>query len=353
MLLVLTSILFAACHADACIGECLYGSSDVPLQRSSTEDNIRHDELTEVHHVKMDLLQRVSIRNHPVDAARTESTAARLEAAVPLAWTHVPKCGTSFINSLVRLPGVCTGQPVGDDVIGPEVQEFPDWLKNCEGLWTGGPVSIGVHMNVGSLYDEVFDGHGMIMLRQPEQRLISQYHYMNNTMHGVSMSGAEYAAILKSSPSLMAGVAVRMLTKEAIDHNSGMTDWEGALGFTRRPDGIFKVVPDLTLTPADVLEAQRRLRGYAYVGITDEWPLSICLLHAMFGGDCHPAEFQDVRLQRNSSADVYDTSILEGFVDHYDGPLYEEALSIFEANLQRYDVSEVSCQPCFKSAGLL
>merc|ERR1712217_985063 len=96
---------------------------------------------------------------------------------------------------------------------------------------------------------------------------------------------------------------------------------------------------------ADVDEARRRLRRYAFVGITEHWDLSICLLHAMFGGDCHPTEFENVR-DFSQNTKRYDTSILNGFVDRFDGALYDEAWAIFSENLRRYDISLASCSSC-------
>ena len=34
---------------------------------------------------------------------------------------------------------------------------------------------------------------------------------------------------------------------------------------------------------------------FAFVGLTEEWDLSVCLFHRMFGGECHVREFLDVR----------------------------------------------------------
>lgn len=272
-----------------------------------------------------------------------------LRAAVPLVWTHVPKCGTSFVNSVVRLPGVCAGWPVGDDVyttgdrICPDRLSCPAWLwySRCPGLLktepgSHRPMRLGYHLAVGSHFEDVYDGHGLIMLRQPEQRMISQFNFgPNERFDNGNMTIADVAPV-------WAGCAVRMLVLEG---RGG--DWADCL-----PSPLEYADGKAALSMDDVVEAQRRLQGYAFVGITDDWALSICLLHAMFGGECHPAEFADVRLRRNESSDLYDTTVLEGFVDPYDGPLYEEALSIFKTKSQIYNVSQETCAPCFLSAGV-
>ena len=50
-------------------------------------------------------------------------------------------------------------------------------------------------------------------------------------------------------------------------------------------------------------EAAKRVReGFAFVGITEEWDLSACLFHEMFGGDCHAWDFVAGLLMRNLKA---------------------------------------------------
>ena len=108
------------------------------------------------------------------------------------------------------------------------------------------------------------------------------------------------------------------------------------------------------MTSEDAKEASRRVReGFAFVGLTEEWDLSICLFHKMFGGQCHAEEFEDVRPTssgKNASVD-YDTSELMGFHDDIDEVVYSAALDVFKANVALYNVSQDSCQPCFSVRG--
>ncbi|CAK8992389.1 unnamed protein product [Durusdinium trenchii] len=77
------------------------------------------------------------------------------------------------------------------------------------------------------------------------------------------------------------------------------------------------------------LRAVKRLReGFAFVGLTEEWDLSICLFHTMFGGPCHSSEFHNARKSHHlKNADgSYDTSVLQGYQDEIDGLVYAEGL---------------------------
>merc|ERR1719310_2223786 len=80
--------------------------------------------------------------------------------------------------------------------------------------------------------------------------------------------------------------------------------------------------------------------GFAFVGITDQWALSVCLFRVMFGGQCLASDVLDVRPGDNSNASEsesgYDTGELQGWTDVWDGPVYDEALSIFASPRKLY-----------------
>merc|ERR1711879_923840 len=74
-------------------------------------------------------------------------------------------------------------------------------------------------------------------------------------------------------------------------------------------------------------------------GITEEWRQSVCLFHAMFGGECHLRELH----AWHSQLRPYNISDLKGFKDEHDGMLYEHAVYAFRAKLQDYAVTPASC----------
>ena len=59
----------------------------------------------------------------------------------------------------------------------------------------------------------------------------------------------------------------------------------------------------------------------------EEWDLSICLLHRMFGGDCLPSDFMDSRptFSGDTTNHEYNTSVLDGYDDPVDRLLYNGA----------------------------
>eukprot|EP00435_Cladocopium_sp_Y103_P069715 s27_g33.t2 len=111
----------------------------------------------------------------------------------------------------------------------------------------------------------------------------------------------------------------------------------------------------LNATQADISMALERLReGFAFVGLQEEWSLSICLFHAKFGGPCRKLEFLDTRPDNRitSVTSTYDTAILNGWVDEIDRPVYAEAVKMFKADLAKFGVSHESCTACYEEAGL-
>merc|ERR1711933_349301 len=53
--------------------------------------------------------------------------------------------------------------------------------------------------------------------------------------------------------------------------------------------------------PEETELAVARVNQMGFVGLTDQWDLSVCLFHAMHGGDCLPVEFSNSRPGVNSS----------------------------------------------------
>jgi|EP00927_Polykrikos_kofoidii_P067773 hypothetical protein len=270
----------------------------------------------------------------------------RLKQLLPLFWVHVPKCSSAVLNAVMHLPGVCPG-------LGTAITDYycSDYNPDCEvdkflrdhagdiepSNFSGeSPACNGLilrndtHSGIDSWYNSM-KGRGVIMLRQPEQRLISGYYYKKrhhgwDNAWGLPRSVREYAEAVQ-------GLAVKMLTRDD-------DTWYGVFS------------PGAPSSDDTDLAVQRLQEGFAFVGLTEELALSVCLLHAMFGGQCSSREFyHGHRGPQRSSRNAYDEQILDGFVDASDGRLYDEAVRIFNNNLKLYDVSYQTCRPCFELAG--
>jgi len=184
----------------------------------------------------------------------------------------------------------------------------------CPGAFRGG--ALGNHDGLASVADDARRGHGLAVLRQPEQRLISSY---GDGQH-------DWAPDLPAATSLVqyaegvAGCTVKTLTRSGTDVCSNQV----------RP------------LASEVAEAVLRIENdFAFVGLTEEWYLSVCLFHAMFGGVARDVELMIVG--KTKSSELYNTSELKGFTDRFDAPVYEKATQLFQRNMQLFGVSEDSC----------
>ena len=104
-------------------------------------------------------------------------------------------------------------------------------------------------------------------------------------------------------------------------------------------------------------EAKRRIdEGFAFIGDTDQWDLSICLFHAMFGGKCLPVELHDMRPThydhgkasgvKGAKADdpaKQAEALRQVYVDPIDTAMYAHAMLRFEADLAKHRVSRALC----------
>lgn len=279
-----------------------------------------------------------------ITSALTSATDPGFVLAKPLTWLHVPKCGSSLMNALVRVG--CHGfndvwfsvETMGDDFM-TSLPADDNVTSHCPGL-TITPPFLGSHHSIGSDYEQLYRGHGVTMLRQPEQRAISMFNYGGSTMY------ENHSEMLASS----AGCVVRMLTMNDGGSNGLFSESDGGCS-SSHCWGRDAPVP----TQRQVEVAKDRLREFAFVGLTEEWDLSMCLFHAIFGGECAREEFLDSRPseeQESPSNTLYDTSVLEGVTDPYDGEIYALAQSLFDENLRSYSLSHEACQPCYDMAGV-
>lgn len=237
-----------------------------------------------------------------------------------LSWLHIPKTGTSFANSLVSW--ACSDIAEDDAVDQTYSDDSGAFLwgfmeahpgKCLEGFeMCGGhaPISDDVDDNCNSWPAK--RGNFIAMFRQPEQRMISGFHQNCHDVDGNEHSLHHYSR-------MVAGCGVKMMNGNLCGEDVQVTDDMLAHALWRLSD------------------------GFAFVGLTEEWALSVCLFHAMFGGDCHEREFLNVRPGVSRSEAGYDTSELNGWHDPWDGALYKRATEIFWGNVAKFHVSHDSC----------
>lgn len=263
-------------------------------------------------------------------------TKPALHHALPLGWIHIPKTGSSMANTLIHTPGMCPGIPSGiviNQTRFPGVnkygwgmlyvfnQQFPV-MEKCPGFLS----KWGNHQGVGDKYETQYHGRGIIMLRSPEERLVSSY---NNGVHDwpPSMQYRE-PKDLDEYKDYVQGCTVKMLVRNGEAETCG-----------EKPDP----------THQEVRKAIHLLSGLAFIGLTEEWDLSICLFRKLFGGPCYGSDFYNTRPK---ITEEYNKTVsdLKGWQDVYDRRVYEAGKRLFHARLREHGLSKKTCKPCFKQA---
>lgn len=309
-----------------------------------------------VHHschedVMVDANQELSMLQMKALMLNPEHT--RLANAKPIAWVHIPKCGTSFINVLLQHKGICPGWP--DDIVvetcaHTSAETKTASFQNEQSVACGIPAiewlvhskydlrgscpdafsrsypdkltDLGIHQGLYHNYHKN-KGHLMTFLRQPEQRLLSIWYAGWGDAQQRAKNVVDYAKHF-------AGCQVKMLVRggKPCKHNK---------------------LPKLPSADEVKLAKKRLKQGFVFVGLTDQWQLSICMFHNMFGGPCKSSDFTDTRPTSTSNQTQYDIAVLNGFTDIHDGALYAEAEAIFQENKNKYNVNFGACKTCFAS----
>ncbi|CAJ1360684.1 unnamed protein product [Effrenium voratum] len=267
-----------------------------------------------------------------------------LQADLPLKFLHVPKSGTSFYNVLIHTDGVCPEFPkalnIDDDSLGAHPENV--LLHMCKKLCPPNTLSCNEHPHEGLGGENWtrYKGHVVAMFRNPLQRLCSAYYdpvfdFVGDT---AAFPQAEYPL-------------------RASDENGPLPHRISLQQFALRRAGDatrqlvrakFQVQEPSRVTEEDSHLAVSRLReGFAFIGITEEWDISVCLFHRMFGGQCMPSDFEDMRPHSPGETAAVPYEDADTITDPYDMPVYEEAVRVFKENLVKYDVSEETCKACF------
>ena len=270
----------------------------------------------------------VALRNR---SPRPSPSARLIE---PIYYVHVPKAGSSFGTAIAHL--ACGGK-IPEKMTVNEPGETSEWKRKCGSDHINSFSSGHWPLNL----TETALSKVVLMLRPTRARIISGF--INNlhdcvdlqtelrlNEHGRSMEGKVDAKLLRRYVDCVQSCTTNMLV--------GKYCGEGAIPLWARGNSLQKSVEH---SSSDVKEASARLEKVGFVGLTDQWDLSICLWHAMFGGSCLPAEFTNTRkTTRTLSNDERDMLASFKLVDD---AIYSKARERFLALLETYGVTPQSC----------
>jgi len=306
-----------SCSARSCVVEADL-STDL-------ETNFVQQQLTVQRQQKQMEKDRVRERERVTETER-EPVQQTLPSSIH--WVHTARTGSSFMTTLLQLDApICmpgSGHLI-DNTTYPTVKDVRTW---CPGITLHSGCSDDANFHacsevpIGGLDSK---GHHLVgFFRQPEVRIMSDWD--------ASFSSDKNESELESFVQSRQGCFVKMLTEQVDVESSG---------------AAYHCISEIEPTWAQVDRALDRVQNeYVFIGMTDDWDLSICLFNAMFGNACHSNQFEPTNYTSTTS-NSSDVSPLKGFVDPYDGVLWDAAQLIFQENLRRFYVSMEYCQTCF------
>lgn len=265
-----------------------------------------------------------------------------------LAWLHVPKTGSSagtlfgstmhmdpccyaqnfanlvcYVLKLTDGSNVCNRSGIQSDNASM-IHHVPFWPSN--GTW-------GYHVAPDKRVFHRWHGRFVGFFRDPQVRAIS----------AISFWGLPEGTSVVRGLQRTAGTATRMLAgqaggEECNDQVSGRT------------------CPDDQPPPNQEL-ALHRLDGFAFIGLTDAWALSVCLFRVMHGGPCTRADFSNSNPTAGSESRNWSMSTggrrpsvaelkeaASSFVDEEDTALFGRARARFCADLDAHNISHAVCR---------
>jgi len=271
------------------------------------------------------------------------ATTAQPRVLAPLShrigWMHMPKTGTSFGLSLARLanaslPRDATLRNDKGRFAGKRMTQGRDFIsrfphqKWFQGIFWG---NFAAHTTLSqrSGWSPNYVGRIFVMIREPSSRARSAYNHFGHHCH----------SNFSSFEARMRGTAVTMITGQRENGLDCMICPKTPKAAKRRS------CPPLT--PNASLAVQR-LGTFAFVGLVEEWALSVCLLHTMHGPTfhserCEAAEFYNSRKGNYNKTSDENISALSAN-DPADEALYAAAKSRFWSDVRRYAVTPASCR---------
>jgi len=248
------------------------------------------------------------------------------ERAASIVWTHIPKCGSSFMMAIVRvacpdIPSSASGscaidytlpyrqyntrcsvakaadarpycsaegeRPLREGKIYGIVPSF--WLRWPAGTWCrGGFNGLGNgHVAIPGDAKDAYLGNVVTMLRAPRQRLLSAFHdgehacqhkYPIGQVWTESCNAATFARALGSE-----ACQAYLLTDCAYRDTSLYPAGGNYKSLVQKADRHNQAIHHCRNRHKVVEEAKRRLRKFAFFGLLEEWELSVRLFHLGFG----------------------------------------------------------------------
>jgi hypothetical protein len=241
--------------------------------------------------------------------------------------------GTSFMNTVwhyaCRLPPGASASDFDAMFEKRFAQRYPPRVL-CDYMLDHSPAT---HKPVGDLEWQAHRGAFVTMLREPALRLVSAFNHGRHCIQDCSPETSQVppCAVIRDSRRLYRCKPLQM-AKNAREYAAEPE----ARGCAAR-----MIVGRACNEPVELKENEtalaldRLLGGFAFVGLVEEWNLSVCLFHRLLGGSPLPLEFTAVRVNNGTAGKLQRRpTLLSALRDPADEVLYNVASTRFRAQVQ-------------------
>eukprot|EP00927_Polykrikos_kofoidii_P009968 TRINITY_DN1419_c0_g1_i1.p1 TRINITY_DN1419_c0_g1~~TRINITY_DN1419_c0_g1_i1.p1 ORF type:complete len:327 (-),score=47.70 TRINITY_DN1419_c0_g1_i1:55-1035(-) len=261
---------------------------------------------------------------------------------IRIAWLHVMKTGSSFATMLAHLANTSLPHDAhienGTNLVDPEdkvnedgrdsqpIQRFFRTTYPVDRWFQGvfrNPENPGAY---SPILPEEFDDrslHWVGFFRQPVGRVRAAWYEFG---HG-KVELSTFAERVQGQQANMLSLGEKAWPKIK-------NEVEGGVSSSAAEE------PNVTL-------ALERLDKFAFVGLYEEYDLSVCLFHKVFGNECLRAEFLDSPSSKYApvaQTERDELKILEKIPDSWDTSVYNRASQRFWSDVRKYNVSIDDCR---------
>lgn len=286
-------------------------------------------------------VSRSAITLGSINTTQEDALDGQDDSIDPIFYVHVPESGSGFATTVAH--HACRGDIPENTLISEPAEFFSSWGLSCDRsrFWRfqsgHQPLTLTAKEDIS---------HAVVMIREPTQRILSGFY---NDFHDCSRLRDVY----------------NCKTSELTGHLRCDGDLELPDGRTVRdaqaisPISYAKCVENCTANmltgrycgqkgPANVKAAVDRIHKMGFVGLTDEWALSVCLWHRRFGGKPLPVEMQNPRRGLVTSlaggfGKYNQRALLGSWHPDVDMMVYRAAEKRFWRDIERYEVDRKLC----------
>jgi hypothetical protein len=258
----------------------------------------------------------------------------------PIYYLHIPESGSGFATTVVR--HACGDNlPAELEVLEPTdflATRYPTCNASRFSRFTSGHEPLEITRDADL-------AHAVVMIRDPSQRVLAGYY---NDLHDCDALKLEHhcstdAGFLRCDGDIMRDDGLFLRNPQTISPRAYGQCVENCTA---------NMLTGRSCSEPGAVDVQRAIDAIdklGFVGLTDEWTLSVCLWHKMFGGRVVPAEFNHAKRgvisARSHGFGSYDHHALLG---HWrpaaDTRVFEAASHRFWSDIEQFGIDQEVCE---------